>query len=78
LAASDDPLGFARDVKPLFRERDRPSMRFAFDLWSQDDIAGNSDAILGQLREGTMPCDGPWSNEQIAVFQDWVKAGTPA
>ncbi len=24
---------FARDIKPLFRERDREAMDFAFDLW---------------------------------------------
>ena len=78
MAASDQPLGFAKDIKPLFRERDRQSMKFAFDLWSHDDVARNSDAILGRLREGTMPCDGAWPDEQIAVFQDWVEAGTPA
>lgn len=27
---------FEDDIKPLFRERDRDSMRFAFDLWSLD------------------------------------------
>ena len=78
MAAGDEPLAFAKDIKPLFRERDRQSMKFAFDLWSRDDVARHSDAILGRLRDGTMPCDGAWSDEQIAVFQDWVKAGTPA
>jgi hypothetical protein len=53
-------------------------MRFAFYLWSHDEVARNSDVILGRLREGTMPCDGTWRDEQIAVFQDWVEAGTPA
>jgi hypothetical protein len=53
-------------------------MTFAFDLWSHDDVARNSGAILGRLREGTMPCDGAWPDEQIAIFQDWVEAGTPA
>jgi len=24
---------FARDIQPLFRESDRASMEFAFDLW---------------------------------------------
>jgi len=24
---------FARDIRPLFREDDRESMKFAFDLW---------------------------------------------
>jgi hypothetical protein len=76
--ATDEPISFAHDIKPLFRERDRRSMRFAFDLWSHDDVARNSDAILGRLRDGTMPCDGAWPAEQIAAFQGWVKAGTPA
>jgi hypothetical protein len=78
LAETDEPISFAQHIKPLFRERDRESMKFAFDLWSHDDVARNNDAILGRLRDGTMPCDGAWSDEQIAVFQGWVEAGTPA
>jgi hypothetical protein len=78
ILATDEPISFAQDIKPLFRERDRRSMRFAFDLWSHDDVARNSDAILGRLRDGTMPCDGAWPDEQIAAFEAWVKAGTPA
>ena len=78
MSATDNPISFERQIKPLFRERDRQSMKWAFDLWSRDDVAGNSEAILGRLRAGTMPCDGAWSDEQIAVFQDWVEAGAPA
>ena len=78
MAASDEPPSFAKDVKPLFRERDRQSMKFAFDLWSHDDVARNSDGILGRLREGTMPCDGTWPEDQISLFEHWVEAGTPA
>jgi hypothetical protein len=75
---NDQPVSFEQDIRPLFREGDRQSMKWAFDLWSHDDVARNSDAILERLRDGTMPCDGAWSDEQIAVFQDWVEAGTPA
>jgi hypothetical protein len=57
LSATDEPISFEQHIKPLFRERDRQSMRPAFDLWSHD-VAANSDAILERLREGTMPCDG--------------------
>ena len=32
IAMEDEPMHFDEDVKPLFRERDRDSMRFAFDL----------------------------------------------
>jgi hypothetical protein len=78
VSATDEPISFERDIKPLFREGDRQSMKWAFDLWSHDDVAQNSDAILGRLRDGTMPCDSAWPDQRIAVFQDWVEAGTPA
>jgi len=75
---NDQPLTFEQDIKPLFREGDRQSMKWAFDLWSYDDVAQNSDAILERLRNGTMPCDGAWPDEQVAVFQRWADAGSPA
>jgi hypothetical protein len=75
---NDQPISFEQHVKPLFREQDRQSMKWAFDLWSHDDVAQNSDAILERLRSGTMPCDGAWPDEQVAVFADWMEAGTPA
>jgi hypothetical protein len=78
VSATDEPISFERDIKPLFREGDRQSMKWAFDLWSHDDVAQNSEAILGRLRDGTMPCDDAWPDQRIAVFQDWVEAGTPA
>ena len=77
MSVTDEPISFEQNIKPLFREGDRQSMKWAFDLWSHDDVASNSEAILGKLRDGTMPCDGAWSDEQIAVFQDWIDAGTP-
>ena len=69
---------FEQHIKPLFREGDRAAMTWAFDLWSHDDVARNGQAILERLRDGTMPCDGAWSDDQIAVFQGWLDAGTPA
>lgn len=78
MAATEQPISFAQDIKPLFREGDRESMKWAFDLSSYDDVAANSDAILGKLRDGTMPCDGAWPEEQIDLFQRWVDAGMPA
>jgi hypothetical protein len=78
LAATEQPISFAQDIKPLFREGDRESMKWAFDLSSYDDVAANSDAILGKLRDGTMPCDGALPEEQIDLFQRWVDAGSPA
>jgi hypothetical protein len=77
-AMEDEPMHFEEDVKPLFRDRDRDSMRFAFDLWSLDDVSTHADAILDRLEAGTMPCDGAWPAERIAAFRRWIDAGKPA
>jgi hypothetical protein len=77
LPAGDAPR-FEEHVKPLFREGDRESMRFAFDLWARDDVATHSDAILARLEAGTMPCDGAFPAERVAVFRRWIDVGKPA
>jgi hypothetical protein len=77
VSVTNQPLGFEQDIKPLFREHDRESMKAAFDLWSYDDVAQNSDAIIGRLRDGSMPCDGAWPPDRVAVFQHWIDAGMP-
>jgi hypothetical protein len=78
ITTEEDPMHFDDDIKPLFRENDRSAMRFAFDLWSYDDVSTHAGAILARLESGTMPCDGAWPAERIADFRRWVDAGTPA
>ena len=78
MPGSDEAIGFEDHIKPLFRERDRDSMRFGFDLWSLEDVSTHADAILDRLDAGTMPCDGPWPAERVAVFRRWIDAGKPA
>ncbi|MEQ3549645.1 CDGSH iron-sulfur domain-containing protein [Pseudonocardia nematodicida] len=73
--ADDEPVGFAAHVRGLFRPRDRGSMRFVFDLWECDDVAEHADEILGRLRDGSMPCDGPWPEDRVAVFARWIDDG---
>lgn len=34
LPGHDESVSFAQHIKPLFRQRDRQSMLFTFDLWS--------------------------------------------
>ena len=70
----DDP-SFAKDIKPLFREKDRSSMRTRFDLWSYVDVRANASAILEVLQAGTMPCDGPWSTDNVDRFTRWIAGG---
>jgi hypothetical protein len=77
VSAGEESISFEQQIKPLFREGDRQPMRWAFDLWLHDDVARNSAAVLQRLRDGTMPCDGAWPDEQIELFQRWVEAGTP-
>ena len=78
LPTADETVSFARHIKPLFRQRDRQSMKFAFDLWSYDDVAPRADDILGRLRDGSMPCDGAWEDEKVQVFQRWIESGKSA
>lgn len=74
---STEPVGFETDIRPMFRERDRRSMEFAFDLWSHDDVSENADAILARLKAGSMPCDGAWPRAQVDLFERWIASGKP-
>jgi hypothetical protein len=68
-------VSFERDVRPMFREKDRDSMLKHFDLWSNGDVQAHQDAILERLRNGTMPCNGAWPPDHVAVFQRWIASG---
>jgi hypothetical protein len=68
-------VSFKANIKPLFREHDRESMTWAFDLWSHDDVQAHADDILQQLSSGTMPCDGAWPADRVAVFKRWTESG---
>jgi len=71
-------LSFERDIRPMFRTKDRESMLKAFDLFDYSDVAGHADAIANALRSGKMPCDGAWPASQVETFQRWIDGGKPA
>ena len=75
LPRAGEPIGFEAHIKPMFRERDRASMSFAFDLWSYDDVRVNAEGILGRINDGTMPCDGAWPGIWVEVFERWTQSG---
>ena len=75
---SESAVSFERDVKPLFRERDRGAMSFMFDLWSYDDVSEHADEILAALAAGNMPCDAPWDSDRVDVVRRWVEEGKGA
>lgn len=66
---------FEKDVKKLFRKKDRRAMGARFDLWSYEDVSRRSDAIGIRLQIGVMPCDDAWPPEKVAIFQAWVDGG---
>ena len=75
LPRPDEPVRFDSNIKPLFRAKDRESMRRHFDLGSYEDVSAHADGILERLRSGSMPCDGAWPSEQTDVFERWIRTG---
>jgi hypothetical protein len=71
-------LSFETDIKPLFRDKDRDKMMFAFDLHQHPQVRDNADDILAQLESGEMPCDGAWPAENVEKFRTWVQEGMSA
>jgi hypothetical protein len=70
-------LSFARDIRPLFREKDRDSMMRAFDLFDYADVVEHADAIVGALRSGKMPCDSVWPASQVDSSSSGLTRASP-
>jgi hypothetical protein len=70
-----EELSFAKDIRPLFRDRDIQSMQFAFDLASYEEVRTHADAIYATLAAGQMPCDGAWAEEDVRRFRSWLDTG---
>ena len=78
MPSENGKLSFERDIKPLFRAKDRDSMLRAFDLFDYSDVSTHADAIVGAVRSGRMPCDGAWPASQVETLQHWIDEGKPA
>jgi hypothetical protein len=68
-------LSFARDIRPLFRDDDVKEMKYAFDLSRYEDVKANANGIYERVADGSMPCDGAWPTDRIALFRQWVDEG---
>jgi hypothetical protein len=70
-------LGFAKDIRPLFRDDpDVEAMKsFGLDLSAYDDVRAQAGSILARLEDGSMPCDEPWPQAQIDRFKQWMQDG---
>jgi hypothetical protein len=49
----------------------------AFDPYSYDDVRSNAAKIYQALADGSMPCDGASSSENVQRFRSWMDAGFP-
>lgn len=69
-------LKFVSDIRPLFRQRDIAAMKpSGVDLSSYEDVRKRAKDIHARLSAKEMPCDGPWSAENIKRFKDWMESG---
>lgn len=64
---------FQRDIRPLFRDSDRRTMTFRFDLWHYDDVRSHASVIARRLEAGDMPCDERWPADRVALFRAWME-----
>jgi hypothetical protein len=71
----DEKVAFARDIRPLFSNRDVSSMSRFFDLSSYDDVRAKAERIYRRLADGTMPCYGPWPADNVQRFRTWIDNG---
>ncbi|HEY7066686.1 MAG TPA: hypothetical protein VII06_34770 [Chloroflexota bacterium] len=69
---------FSHDIRPLFRPDDIDAMSYAFDLAQYDAVKANAEAIYARLADGSMPCDGAWPAERVALFRQWLAEGCPS
>ncbi len=71
-------VSFEKDLVPIL-EPFRDHMIWRFDLTSYDDVRTNHAEIYGRINGKGMPPPplSPLSDEQIALFGDWIHQGFP-
>jgi hypothetical protein len=70
-------VSFADDIRPMFRDSpDVDGMKeYGLDLSSYEDVRKQAGVIYSLLENGSMPCDGPWPEEQTKLFKRWIDEG---
>lgn len=69
---------YARDIRPLFRDKDVVAMSFMLDLASYDEVRESAESVYERIADGTMPCDDPWPAERLELLRRWIDAGAQA
>ena len=70
-------VSFTKDIRPLFRDTpDVDSMKeYGLDLSSYAEVKTQAENIYACLSDGSMPCDGAWPEDRIALFKRWMDEG---
>jgi hypothetical protein len=68
-------MSFEKDIKPLFRQFDVDCMEAWFDLRVHADVSEHADGILERVADGSMPCDEPWDEAKVKLFETWIAEG---
>ena len=73
-------MSFAADIAPLFRKKDVDEMKGigGFDLSKYEDVRERAPGVYARLSDGSMPCDGAWSEERVTKFKRWMDQGMKA
>jgi hypothetical protein len=69
-------LSFAKDIRPLFRDTDVDAMKdYKLDLSSYVECKAHAQNIYATVKDGSMPCDGAWPADRVALFKRWMDEG---
>ncbi len=69
-------LSFAADILPLFRKFDLDSMKpNGLDLSSYDQVKKKAKRIYARLNQKEMPCDQPWTDDELSKLKQWIGGG---
>jgi hypothetical protein len=75
MTSTNKAPSFKQDIAPLFTDKDKAAMTFAFDLSEYEDVRDSGPGILSRLERGDMPCYGPWPEDRINLFRSWIETG---
>jgi hypothetical protein len=53
-------------------------MSWAFNLHDYREVRESAELIYERIADGSMPCDAPWPEAQLALLRSWIDAGMPA
>jgi len=76
-------VSFKADILPLFTKTDVEHMQqqgVALDDYGYMSQPDNAGSVYQQVSSGAMPPswgggEGPWSQDKVALFKDWIDAG---